>query len=47
MKKLKREPVHSFAFQQGINRKSEKLPLTIKEKEDVAWGVSLISRALM
>lgn len=33
--------MHLFAFQQGINRKSEKLPLSIKEKEeDVARGLS-------
>lgn len=30
--------MHLFAFQQGINRKSRKLPLSVKEKkEDVTW----------
>lgn len=26
--------MHSFAFQQGINRKSGKLPLCVKEKKE-------------
>lgn len=38
-KKLKKEPVHLFAFQQGVSHKSKKLPLNIREKEeDVVWG---------
>lgn len=26
--------MHSFAFQQGINRKSGKLPLSVKKKKE-------------